>query len=119
MCRLGWLIALAVFVSPACGGGSDEVSTIDVATLVSGNTVRDVVVEGAVVWDDSGARLCQALMESFPAQCGSPSVPISNPDAVDAAFDESGGRRASWSLPGSTMARSSRSGERDVCGHRQ
>lgn len=93
MSRLVWLIAVAILVLSACGGGSDEVSTIDVATLVSDSEVRDVVVEGAVVWDDSGARLCQALMESFPAQCGAPSVPISNPDAVDAAFDESGGVR--------------------------
>ncbi len=86
-------MALALVVLMSCSAGSESPSTLDVARLASGGSLANAAVEGAVVWDDTGARLCQSLMESFPAQCGDPSVAISNPDAIDADFDESGGVR--------------------------
>ena len=95
-------MAFAIVVLMSCGAETENAATLDVAQLASGNSLGSVVVEGAVVWDDMGARLCQSLMESFPAQCGGPSVAISNPEAIDANFDESGGVR--WTPSFVTLA---------------
>ena len=41
-----------------------------------------VAVEGFVVIDAEGARLCEALAESFPPQCGGAHLDITNPDVL-------------------------------------
>lgn len=63
-------------------------AAIAVAELLEEAATDSARVAGFVIWDDSGARLCQQLLESYPPQCGQPSVPIANPDALDFPFDE-------------------------------
>jgi len=79
----------------ACASTNDDDARAPATTaaLVADNTPRNVTVQGAVVWDGNGARLCESLMESYPAQCGGVSVDITNPDRIDADFDETGGVR--------------------------
>jgi len=66
---------------------------IEVADLVSGSPVDSVTVAGFVVLDASGSRLCEALAESFPPQCGGSSVTIANPDQLDVELDTEQGVR--------------------------
>jgi hypothetical protein len=35
-----------------------------------------IAVKGFLVTDETGARLCEALAESYPPQCGGASVPV-------------------------------------------
>lgn len=41
-----------------------------------------IAVEGFVVIDAEGARLCETLAESFPPQCGGAHLDITNPDVL-------------------------------------
>lgn len=85
------VIALALTMT-ACGDDEPEVfTTINAASDGSG----DAELEGSVVISDDVARLCEALLESFPPQCGEPSVVIANPDALDAELTTEQG--VSWS----------------------
>ena len=85
------LVAAAFLVS--CGDGNgDESRTLSVAELVDASP-GEATVEGPIVWDSDSARLCAVLMESYPAQCGGPSVVITNPDQVVADLDEAQGVR--------------------------
>ncbi|MGI9598858.1 MAG: protease inhibitor I42 family protein [Acidimicrobiales bacterium] len=64
-----------------------DVDDVDVAVSV-GELRADrepyyVLVSGYVVWDSSGARLCETLAESFPPQCGGSSVVIVDPIQLD------------------------------------
>ena len=43
------------------------------------------------MWTESGPRLCDALLESYPPQCGNPSVPIVNPEVLDLEFQNAYG----------------------------
>lgn len=60
---------------------------------LAGAAPGPVTVEGVVVWDESGARLCELLLESYPPQCGGVTVAIANPEAVDVPLDEAQGVR--------------------------
>ena len=64
---------------------------IEVSDLVSGSPVSSVTVVGFVVSDASGSRLCEALAESFPPQCGGSRVTIANPDQLDVDLDKEQG----------------------------
>lgn len=55
----------------------------------------NVLVAGVLVDDGSGMRMCEALAESFPPQCGGRSIAIRNPAGVDADLMEDQGVR--WS----------------------
>ncbi len=67
----------------ACGEDDPEtITTISAASEGSGAAE----LEGFVVERDGVARLCEALLESFPPQCGEPSVVIANIDELDATF---------------------------------
>lgn len=52
-----------------------------------------VSVTAFVVWDETSARLCELLMESYPAQCGGAAVEISDPENLTVDFDEAEGVR--------------------------
>ena len=52
---------------------------------------------GFLVIDSAGSRWCTALAESFPPQCGGPSVEISGLDDLDVQFEEAQGVR--WTDP--------------------
>ena len=73
--------------SPANEPGGD---VIDVSMLVPGEVLPEATVRGAVVWDRGRARLCELLLESFPAQCGGTWVVIANPDRLTVEMDSAG-----------------------------
>ena len=64
---------------------------VSVDELIANPEARNETVAGAVLWDQEGTRLCDALMESYPPQCGDPSVVIANPEALDLEFQQAGG----------------------------
>ena len=70
---------------PSVGGGSGGF-LVDGGLTVSEALATDatgiIAVKGFLVVDDSGARLCELLAESFPAQCGGASIPISGYEEV-------------------------------------
>ena len=87
---LGLTIALL-----GCGSGdgdspSSEALPLSVEGLLEAEPAGSVEAIGFVVIDSAGARLCFALAESFPPQCGGGSLEIVNPDEIDVAFEESG-----------------------------
>lgn len=74
---------------PVTSSATAPIGVSDLADLAPG----PVIVEGFVVWDQSSARLCELLMESYPAQCGGTAVEIADPDELVVVFDEAGGVR--------------------------
>lgn len=87
---LGMTIALL-----GCGGSSDgddpssDALPLSVEGLLEAEPSGTVEAIGFVVIDATDARLCFALAESFPPQCGGASVEIVNPGDLDVAFEES------------------------------
>jgi predicted secreted protein len=67
---------------------SSAIAPIEVAEILEGSSPTDASVIGFVVIDDGGARLCEALAESFPPQCGGSVVVIANPDALTVALEQ-------------------------------
>lgn len=64
-------------------GNTDEEPVLEMlAGDVIGATGR-VAVTGFLVATDEAARLCEALAESFPPQCGGDAIPLSDYDQVD------------------------------------
>lgn len=105
---LACLVA-AAFLGVACGDdpdsggtGSTTESTIDpsadapasVAEIVDGGPSGDVGVLGYVVIDQAGTRLCAVLLESFPPQCGPPSIELTDLDV--AALDLQEEQAVQW-----------------------
>lgn len=56
---------------------------VQVATVVNTDIDGGFVVVGFYFADDGGVRLCEALAESFPPQCGGPSILFDNTAGVD------------------------------------
>lgn len=114
---LAWLLlaAVAVFALGSCGGsdadddaGSSEPSSIvipgaaDMLTVGElldredqGRAGQNVVVAAMLIDDGAGMRMCEALAESFPPQCGGRSIEVINPDVIDVELTEEQGVR--WS----------------------
>lgn len=99
--RLFALLCVLAVVVTACGSDDDgddagvtpdPGAAIAVADLVDGEAL-DATVIGFVIWDTERARLCDLIMESYPPQCGGPSVEIANPDVLDTTLDEASGVR--------------------------
>lgn len=71
----GLLAALA-----GCGSGGDSPSTaggpITVDQLMAQSAGTPVAVQGLLHVDGGVARLCGAILESYPPQCGEPSVEL-------------------------------------------
>jgi hypothetical protein len=70
------LLALVVLVLAACGDGGQDggLMSIQDALRADGQTV---IVEGGIVATDGGpVRLCYALLESYPPQCGEPALEL-------------------------------------------
>ena len=61
---------------------------LEIDGLIEGGEASDVTVVGFVVWDDTSARLCSVLLESFPPQCGGPDVIITNPGSIEASLGD-------------------------------
>lgn len=78
------LIAFAMMVA-ACGddGGFDEISLADAAGLHDSTSVD---VTGYVIFTSDEVRICEALAESYPPQCGGDSLGV---DRLDSGVLES------------------------------
>lgn len=75
----------AVLGLTVLGCGDDDPETITTLSEASEGTGA-AELEGFVVERDGVAKLCEALLESFPPQCGEPSVVIANVGELDAEF---------------------------------
>jgi hypothetical protein len=70
------LLALAILAFAACGGGGEQTGPISIEDAIRADG-QTVVVEGGIVAVDGGpVRLCSALLESYPPQCGKPSLEL-------------------------------------------
>ncbi|MFC5930275.1 hypothetical protein [Cryobacterium melibiosiphilum] len=70
------LVVAGLGTLAACSGGTAADASISVDELVSRSADTPVSVTGLLYDDSSGTRLCGAVMESFPVQCGGPSVDL-------------------------------------------
>ena len=78
---------------PATSTDNAPSAALSVTALLETPVDRVVRVNGFVLWDEDGARFCQDLLESYPPQCGRPSVTIANPNALTITLDEAEGMR--------------------------
>lgn len=68
-------------------GGMTVDGGLSVSEALKGGVSGVIAVQGFIVDDGTGAKLCEALAESFPPQCGGASMPISGYEtAVTAPF---------------------------------
>jgi hypothetical protein len=67
------LVLVLVAAATGCGGGNDGPLTPEEARHASG----EVTVEGALIAiDGEPVRMCSAILESYPPQCGEPSLEV-------------------------------------------
>lgn len=81
-----------VAVLAACGDGDGGGSTsapittaagpITVQQLVERSADTPIQVRGLLIDDGGGPRLCDAILESYPPQCGEPSVELVEVDVA-------------------------------------
>jgi hypothetical protein len=89
--------------APTDGEGQEPVSSgfvvdggIDIPDAIAYEGTEVVAVRGYFVAGESGARLCEALAESYPPQCGGVSVAVANPELLShVVLVEEGGTQ--WS----------------------
>ena len=55
---------------------------LSVADALATDASGVIAITGSLVVDDQGARLCDLLLESFPAQCGGASMPVTGYEEV-------------------------------------
>lgn len=65
-----------------------DVEAVLVSGLFDGEGPRNALVTGFVIWDDSGARFCETLLESLPPQCGGAWLVIADPGGLDLALTQ-------------------------------
>jgi hypothetical protein len=68
-----------------CGGGESPASPDEILTVQEAlESERDgpLRVRGTLIADARGARLCSAILESHPPQCGEPSLGVRGLDLV-------------------------------------
>ena len=94
------VVMAALLLAVACGDSdSDQAEPATSATLepsagvpasiggiIDGDPSGDINVLGYVVIDQNGSRFCSVLLESFPPQCGQPSVDLVDLDTVAVAL---------------------------------
>lgn len=78
-------------LTPTAPDGSDGISPSSGFVVGNGLTITEalayegaevIAVGGFVVTTSEGTLLCEALAESFPPQCGGPSLTVLNPDGL-------------------------------------
>ena len=98
-------LLVATLLATACGDSdSDELesttSTPDdsssglpasIGGIIDGDVSGDINALGYVVIDDNGTRFCSVLLESFPPQCGPPSVDLVDLDTTALELQEEQG----------------------------
>ena len=81
--------ALAALAIVSCGDDDDDVASsttemagdpITVEQLVARSADTPITVRGLLISTGSEARLCAAILESYPPQCGEPSVVLVDVD---------------------------------------
>lgn len=104
---LACLFAVAI-LGVGCGGGDSDgavtttSSTVEpsagvpasIGGIIDGEPSGDINVLGYVVIDQNGTRFCSVLLESFPPQCGQPSVDLVDLDT--AALDLQAEQGVQW-----------------------
>lgn len=83
---------LLVGMSASCGDDDDPTTFTTIGDAADGT--GDAELQGFVVARDGVAKLCEALLESFPPQCGEPSLEIANPELLGAELTTAQG--VSW-----------------------
>lgn len=68
---------------PPPGDGADEPPPASSPISSAADMTGPVAVTGFIVAVDGEIRLCEALAESFPPQCGEASIPVTSLDQVD------------------------------------
>ena len=63
-----------VLLAAACGGGSEDDGPVGVGEAIERGTDEPQLVSGYVIERNGVPRLCEAILESFPPQCGEPSL---------------------------------------------
>ena len=99
------LLLLVVLLAAACGdddsgeAGSVTTTTVEspsgvpasIGGIIDGDISGDINVLGYVVIDENGTRFCSVLLESFPPQCGPPSVDLVDLDITAISLQEEDG----------------------------
>ena len=97
------LVACAL-LAPGCGGSESPPSAgapargggLSVQEALATDAEGPLLVRGHVVLRDGETRLCSALAESYPPQCGAPSLRVEGIDAAGlGALEQAGSTR--WS----------------------
>ncbi|MFZ1490940.1 MAG: hypothetical protein WAS51_13450 [Ilumatobacteraceae bacterium] len=102
--RLTAISVLLAMVLAGCGDDSNDPSDttssttgepITVQQLVERSADTPIAVRGLLIDDGGGPRFCDAILESYPPQCGEPSVELADIDvaSVEGATTDQG---VSW-----------------------
>jgi hypothetical protein len=91
-----WRFVLAVLVVgasvlTACGGDDSpaEVPALSVEQLMSRSADTPIAVRGFLVDQERVTRLCEAILESYPPQCGEPFVELVGLEVAELAGTQS------------------------------
>jgi hypothetical protein len=69
------ILLVVVLVAAACGSESpDDGATLSVGEAIERDSDEPQLVSGYVIERSGVPRLCEAILESFPPQCGEPSL---------------------------------------------
>ena len=79
------LLLLTVLLA-GCGGGSETDDPVHVGEAIERGSDEPQLVSGYVIERSGVPRLCEAILESFPPQCGEPSLRLVG--TVDAGPEE-------------------------------
>jgi hypothetical protein len=71
------VLAAGAVVFTACGDDSPvPAPTLTVDQLAARSAVTPIAVEGFLIDNQGTTRLCAAILESYPPQCGEPSIEL-------------------------------------------
>jgi hypothetical protein len=94
------LVALLTVALAACGGGTESgspgSSAITVKQALASKPSESVRVRGALIASGGTVRLCYAILESYPLQCGRPSFVVRGLD-LDTVRELTTANGVTWS----------------------
>lgn len=92
------IASLMVLVVSACGDDDSGGGVLSIADAAEASPGDVATVRGFIVVDAGGVRLCEALAESFPPQCGGSFLILMEFDAgtFPQIFSESPGGDVLW-----------------------